>query len=287
MAVLALIGVTAIWGSTFVMVKDAIESMPYLDFLAWRFALATVAMVALRPRRSFSVSRPGWWAGLALGVALGLGYVFQTAGLQYVSPATSAFVTGMFVVFTPLTAAAVLRRRVARPVWVAVGLAVLGLVLLSPPGGGDALLGVVLTLGCALAFALQLIGLGEWSARHDPYPLAVVQLGVVAVGCFLAALGGGLAVPTEASVWLALVVTSLAATALAFLVQTWAQARVEATRAAVVMTMEPVFAGLFALAVGEALGPRGFAGGALIVLAMLAVEVAPRRRGRITPRLEV
>ena len=282
----ALVGVTAIWGSTFVMVKDAIATIEVMDFLAWRFGLATLAMALLRPRSMRTLDGAGRRAGVLLGAVLGAGYVLQTLGLRTASAATSGFITGMFVVLTPLTSAVVLRRRVPGSAWAAVALATAGLGLLSLRGWSVGT-GELLTLGCALAFALQIVGLGEWSRHHDAYPLAVVQLAVVAVGCTLVALPGGIEVPDRTSVWLALVVTSLAATALAFVVQTWAQAHLEPTRAAVIMTMEPVFAGLFAIASGQSLGLRELAGGALIVAAMLAVELGPRRGAEgATPRLE-
>lgn len=282
----ALVGVTLVWGATFVMVKDAIEDIDVMDFLAWRFGVATVAMALLRPRALRSLDPAGRRAGALLGLVLGAGYVLQTLGLRTASASTSGFITGMFVVLTPVTAAVLLRRRVARSAWAAVLLASGGLALLSLHGWAVGA-GELLTLGCALAFALHIVGLGEWSRHHGAYPLAVVQLAVVAVGCALAAVAGGIDVPRDASVWVAIGVTSLAATALAFVVQTWAQAHLEPTRAAVIMTMEPVFAGMSAVVAGQSLGLRELAGGALIVAAMLAVELGPRRGAEAAiPRLE-
>ncbi len=284
--VAALVAVTAVWGSTFVVVKDAIARMPVLDFLAWRFALAAVLMVVARPRAAARLSPAGRRHGLLLGLALGAGYVAQTLGLRTADAAVSGFITGMFVVFTPLAAAVLLRRAPSRSAWAAVALATVGLGLLSLEGfrvgGGEAL-----TLLCAAAFALHIVGLGEWSSRHDAYALAVVQLAVVATGCGIGAAVGGLSVPRDRDVWLALVVTALLATAVAFVVQTWAQAHLEPTRAAVIMTMEPVFAGVFAAVAGETFGTRKLAGSALILAAMLAVELGPRRGAEgDVPRLE-
>jgi drug/metabolite transporter (DMT)-like permease len=274
--VVALVGVTAIWGSTFVVVKDAIDRMPVMDFLAWRFAIAALVMLALRPRALSRLSRTGRRHGVALGVALGAGYIFQTVGLRTTDAAVSGFITGMFVVFTPLAAAGLLRRPPSAGAWAAVLLATVGLGLLSLQGlhvgKGEAL-----TLMCAVAFALHIVGLGEWSSANDAYALAVVQLSVVAVGCTLGALAGGLVVPPDLEVWAALALTALLATAVAFVVQTWAQAHLAPTRAAVIMTMEPVFAGAFAALGGEAFGARKLVGSALILTAMLAVELGPRR----------
>ena len=273
---LALVGVTAVWGSTFVVVKDAVDRMPVSDFLTWRFALAALAMLLLRPRSVAALPRSGRRAGLVLGLALGAGYLFQTLGLQTTSAAVSGFITGMFVVLTPLGAALLLREPPGAAAWGAVGLATVGLGLLSLRGlaiGG----GELLTFLCAVAFALHIVGLGRWASSYDAYGLAVVQLLVVAALCGVVAVPGGLVVPPDAGVWGALVLTALAATALAFVVQTWAQAHLPPTRAAVLMTMEPVFAGVFAVAVaGERLGARTVLGALLVLAAMVLTEVGPR-----------
>jgi len=182
----------------------------------------------------------------------------------------------MFVVFTPLIAGLVLRRAVGAAAWAAVGLATAGLGLLSLRGLAVGV-GELLTLLCAAAFAVHIVGLGEWSPRHDAYPLAVVQLGTVTVLTGLAAAPGGLALPPDGAAWAAVGVTAVLATAAGFLGQTWAQARIPPTRAAVVLTLEPVFAGLFAVLAGERLGWRTLAGGGLVLAAMYLVELGPRR----------
>lgn len=273
---LALVGVAAIWGSTFVVVKDAVEKMPVTDFLTWRFALAALAMLLLRPRSVASLGTTGRRAGVLVGLALGTGYLLQTLGLQHTSAAVSGFITGMFVVLTPLGAAVLLRTPPAALSWVAVAVATVGLGLLSLQGFSVGI-GELLTLGCAAAFALHIVGLGQWASSYDAFGLAVVQLLTTAALCAVVAVPGGLAMPPDASVWGALVLTALAATALAFVVQTWAQAHLSPTRAAVVMTMEPVFGGIFAvLLAGEVLGPRTLAGAALVLVAMVLTEVGPR-----------
>ncbi len=274
---LALVGVTAIWGSTFVVVKDAVEKMPVGDFLSWRFALAALAMLVLRPRSVAHLGPAGRRAGAVVGLALGAGYLLQTWGLQHTSAAVSGFITGMFVVLTPLGAALLLRQRPTNAAWAAVGVATVGLALLSLHGLSIGY-GELLTLGCAAAFALHIVGLGRWASSYDAFGLAVVQLVVTAALCLLAAVPGGVEAPPDRSVWVALAVTALGATALAFVVQTWAQAHLPPTRAAVVMTMEPVFAGLFAVVLaGESLGPRTLVGAALVLVAMVLTEVGPRR----------
>ena len=272
---LALLGVTAIWGSTFIVVKDAIGRMPVADFLTWRFAIAALVMLLVRPRALAALGPRGRRAGVALGLALGSGYLLQTVGLQTTSALVSGFLTGMFVVFTPLCAGLLLRERLGRTVWAAVGLATLGLALLSLHGwsfrGGE-----LLTLGCAVAFALHIVGLGRWAGSFDAYGLAVVQLLTTAALCALIAVPRGLVVPPDGGVWAALALTAVAATAVAFVVQTWAQAHLPPTRAAVVMSMEPVFSALCAVGIAhEALTPRMFLGALLLLGAMLLTEVGP------------
>lgn len=275
-ALLALLAVTAVWGSTFVVVKDAVERMPVTDFLTWRFGLASAAMLLLRPRAVLRLSPAGRRAGALLGLALGAGYLLQTVGLETTPASVSGFLTGMFVVLTPLGAAVLLRSPPAPLAWAAVVVATVGLGLLSLDGLSVGT-GELLTLGCAVAFALHILGLGRWAGDHDAYGLAVPQLLTTGVLCALVAVPGGLALPPDGGVWAALALTSLAATALAYVVQTWAQAQLPPTRTAVVMTMEPVFALAFAVGLaGEALTARTLAGAALVLVAMLLTELGPR-----------
>ena len=285
---LALVGVTAIWGSTFVVVKDAVTKMPVTDFLAWRFLLAALAMLLLRPRAVARLGPAGRRAGVLVGLALGAGYLLQTLGLQHTSAAVSGFITGMFVVLTPLGAAVLLRKPPGAVAWLAVAVATAGLALLALHGFSVGT-GELLTLGCAAAFALHIVGLGQWASSYDAFGLAVVQLLTTGLLCAAVAVPGGIDVPPEASVWGALALTALAATALAFVVQTWAQAQMAPTRAAVVMTMEPVFGGIFAvLLAGEVLHLRTLAGAALVLVAMVLTEVGPRHGAEgAVERLEV
>jgi drug/metabolite transporter (DMT)-like permease len=276
-ATFGLLLVTAIWGATFVIVKSAIERMPVMDFLAWRFAIAALVMAAVRPRSVGTLDRRGRRVGIVLGLALGAGYIAQTFGLQHTPAAISGFITGLFVVFTPLCAAVLLHKRIDRLTWLAVALATIGLGMISlhglSIGSGEAL-----TLLCALAFALHIVGLGEWSASYDAAGLAVVQLTTVAVLSIVIAAPTSLAPPPDASAWGAVLVTAVAATALAFFIQTWAQAHLPPTRAAVVLTMEPVFAGIFGVAIGgDTLGPRTVLGAIFVLVAMYMVELGPRQ----------
>jgi drug/metabolite transporter (DMT)-like permease len=170
--------------------------------------------------------------------------------------------------------------------WTAVALATVGLALLSLHGLSVGT-GEALTLLCAVAFAAHIVGLGEWATPTRAYGLAVLQLAVVGTACTIAALPGGIAAPPDAQTWGAVALTALAATAVGFLVQTWAQAHLAPVRTAVILTMEPVFAGVFGVLVaGDDVGGRTALGAVCVLAAMLLVEATPRRRVRTTPRLE-
>jgi drug/metabolite transporter (DMT)-like permease len=277
-----LVGVTAVWGYTFLAVQDAVASMPVMDFLAWRFLVASIVMIALRPTCLRNVTRLELLRGFGLGTVLGLGYIAQTYGLRYTSAAISGFITGMFVVLTPVVSWILLRRKTNRNTWMVVALATVGLALLSLKGWSVGV-GELLTLGCAVFFAIHIVFLGEWSSHYKPYPFSLLQIGTVAVISLIAATPGGITVPPDPRVWGVVVVTGVLATAVAFFVQTWAQSLVSATRAAVVMTMEPVFAGLFAVVIGgNQLTLRTLGGAACILAAMLIINLRPSQR---TPRL--
>ncbi len=277
LATLALVGATAVWGATFVVVQDAVEQMPVVPFLFWRFAIAALVLAVLRPGAVRALTPDKRRHGVYLGLLLGGGYVLQTFGLLHTSATVSGFITGMFVVFTPLIAWAVLHQPIGPGVWLGVALATVGLALISLNGFVLGF-GELLTLGCAALFAGQIVGLGHWSTASDAYGLTVLQLGVVALMCLVASpLQGGLVVPPNAGVWAAILFLALAATALAFLAQTWAQTYMSAPRAAIVLTLEPVFAGIFGVTVGgDELTTRILAGGLFIVAAMYVVELGPR-----------
>ncbi|MFC1927298.1 DMT family transporter [Chloroflexota bacterium] len=283
LASFALVGVTAVWGYTFLAVQDAVASMPVMDFLAWRFLVASAVMIALRPTCLRNVTRLELLRGLGLGTILGLGYIAQTYGLRYTSAAISGFITGMFVVLTPVMSWMLLRRKASRNTWLVVALATVGLALLSLNAWSVGI-GELLTLGCAVFFAIHIVFLGEWSSQYEPYAFSLLQIGTVAVISLIAATPGGIDVPPSPGVWGVVGITAVLATAVAFFVQTWAQSLVSATRAAVVMTMEPVFAGLFAVVIGgNQLTLRTLGGAACILAAMLIINLRP---GRSATRLK-
>jgi drug/metabolite transporter (DMT)-like permease len=273
----ALIGVTAVWGVTFPLVKSAVERVPPYAFNGVRFLLAAAVLGAVSVPSVRRLGRTAWRHGALLGIALFAGYAFQTVGLQYTNASNAGFVTGMFVVFTPLLSAGLLRKAPEAAAVVGVVLAAVGLALLSlgpsfRPNPGD-----VLILGCAVAFAAHIVGLGAWSSRHDAIGLTVVQLlvaGVLHSLCALAFEVGRLPASWDGSVIVALLVTAVLASAAAFWIQTAAQRVIPPTRTAVILTMEPVFAGVFGfLLLDERLTQRGWIGCALILAGMLVAEL--------------
>jgi drug/metabolite transporter (DMT)-like permease len=252
-----------------------------MDFLAVRFALAAVVMIALRPACLRNLTRGGFFRAVALGIVLVGGYVMQTYGLLSASATVSGFITGMFVVFTPVVSWVLLRHRANRNTWAVVALATAGLALLGLHGWSVGI-GEMLTLVCALLFAVHIVGLGAWAPHHEAYGFAFLQIVTVAVLSLAAAAPRGISVPPAAGVWVALAVTAVFATAVAFVVQTWAQSLVSPTHAAVVMTLEPVFAGIFGVAFGgDHLTPRVVLGALLILAAIFVTQVD---RGPRSPR---
>jgi drug/metabolite transporter (DMT)-like permease len=271
-AVLLLLFVSAIWGSTFVVVKQTIAHTPVLDFLAWRFLIAGGLLVVLRPGALLRLGLRGWRHGSLLGLALAAGYMTQTFGLESTPAAVSGFLTGLQVVFTPVIAWIVLRQWPGKRTWSATAVATVGLAVMTLRGAPFGL-GETLTVVSAALFALQIVGLEEWASTENAYGLAAVQLLTVGGVSLVAASPGGIAVPSTPSIWGAVVLTAVAATAFAFVVQTWAQSHLPATSAAVVFTTEPAFAAVFALISGEPLGWGLVVGGSLVVLAMLVMGV--------------
>ena len=268
---------TAVWGSTFVLIKDVLDDLPAADFLAVRFWIAAAVMLLVLGRRTLALDATARRRGVVLGLLYGVAQLMQTQGLATTPASVSGFITGMYVVLTPVLAAVLLRQRTPVSTWLAVALATVGLGVLSLRGlsAGE---GELLTLGAAALYALHIVLLGRWSSSSTALGLSTVQMVVIASVCTFAALPGGLSVPASAGGWAAVLYMALVAGAAALVVQTWAQAHMSATRAAIVMTTEPVFAAGFAVLLGgEVLGPRVLVGGVLVLAAMYLVELAPRR----------
>ena len=277
LATLGLLAMTAVWGSTFVLIKDVVGRMPVADFLAVRFLIGAAVVMALFARPVWRLGRQQLVRGLLLGALYGVGQLLQTWGLALIAPSVSGFVTGMYVVFTPILAVLLLRRRMPVVTWLAVALSTAGLALLSL-NGLSVDLGVWLTLASAALYALHIVGLGQWSRPGEAFGMSAVQMLAIAAVCLLATAPHGPVWPPDRNAWLAILYMALVAGAGAMLIQTWAQSHLPATRAAIVMTTEPVFAAAFAVVFGtDVLGWRMLAGGALVLAAMYLVELAPRR----------
>ena len=277
LATLALLLLTVGWGSTFPLLKDMLERIPALDYLAVRFGIAGAVGFLVAPRAVTSLSATMLRRGAALGLVYGLAQVLQTVGLDHTSASVSGFVTGMYVVLTPLLAAAILRTRIGALTWLAVALAAVGLAVLTLDGFSIGY-GEGLTLLGAALYALHIVGLGAWSTPREALGLATVQLLVIAVVCFAGTARGGVTLPSTATDWASMLYMALVVGLLGVLAQTWAQAHLAPTRSAIIMTMEPVFAAVFAVALGgESLGLRMLLGGLFVLSAMLLVELRPAR----------
>ena len=280
LATLGLLAMTAVWGSTFVLIKDVVGRMPVADFLAVRFLIGAGVMLAFFARPVWRLGRQQLVRGLLLGALYGAGQLLQTWGLALIAPSVSGFVTGMYVVFTPILAVLLLRRRMPAVTWLAVALSTAGLALLSL-NGLSVDLGVWLTLASAVLYALHIVGLGQWSRPGEAFGMSAVQMLAIAAVCLLATAPHGPVWPPDRNAWLAILYMALIAGAGAMLMQTWAQSHLPAARAAIVMTTEPVFAAAFAVALGsDVLSWRMLLGGGLILAAMYLVELMPRRGDR-------
>jgi len=281
-AVLALILVTAVWGVTFVQVKDAVELYPLYAFLALRFAIASLALAPAALVRCGQVrgTGPRAWlkeTGVAafLGLLLAAGYALQTEGLARTTVSSTGFITGLYVVFTPLLALGLFRQRIGTAAWLGVALSVVGLAMLAGihagSAGGDALV-----LGAAAVYSLQIVLLERVARRLDPVVLTFVEmLAVCAAFSAIAAARSEFEVPHGWTVWGALLVTGLFASALGFLVQSWAQRRTSATRTALAFAMEPVWTAIFGFTLaGDRLGALGLGGCAAILAGIALAEPA-------------
>jgi drug/metabolite transporter (DMT)-like permease len=253
--------------------KDPIEKQNVNSFLFTRFALAVIVMVALKPSALSKINREILTKGLLAGTFLGTGYIFQTLGLKLVGAAITGFVTGLYVVATPLIAWIVLRQKINLFTWICVFVATAGLTLLSFTGMHIGS-GELLVLVSAIAFGGHIVALGRWSNGLDSYAMTIVQLTACAILTGAISIGQGYVAPKDLSGWSVVIYTAVACTAVAFVVQTWSQAHISPTKVAVILTMEVVFSAVFALLLTEeTLTPRQFLGGVLIVVAMFAIVI--------------
>lgn len=276
-ATLLLVLVTAIWGSTFFLIKDLVVTIPATDFLGVRFTIAAAIMVVAFWRQLRALSQREVIIGAGLGTLYGVAQILQTEGLAHTDASVSGFITGTYVVLTPILAAVIFKDRIPMRVWVAAALAMVGIGVLSLQGLAFGY-GETLTLIAAVIYALHIIGLGRYSRSESAVGLATVQAIVIAAICMAASLPGGITLPETTGGWLSILYMAIVAGAFCLWAQTWAQSELTASRAAIVMALEPVFAAFFAVLLGgESLTARMLLGGSLVVTAMYVIELAPRR----------
>ena len=267
----ALLAVSAAWGLSFVVMKDPIAKQSVNSFLFTRFLLAVIAMVALQPSVLKKMSSEILIKGFIAGLLLGSGFILQTLGLARAGAAITGFITGLYVVATPLIASIVLKIKISRFTWGCVLLATAGLALLSLNGWSIGT-GEILVLLCAIAFGAHIVTLGQWSNGLDAYAMTVVQLATCALLTGVISFGQGYEAPANLSGWIVIFYTAVVCTAVAFVIQTWSQAHISATKVAVIMTMEVVFAALFAVIFGgETLTLKVLIGGAMVLAAMFMI----------------
>lgn len=270
----ALLSVAAVWGAAFVLMKPAIDQQPFYDFLATRFTIATLIMILVRPRIFSELNWDLIKRGVPLGILLGLGYITQTIALELTTAAITGFLTGLYVVLTPIFGWFIFKKKPDIRVFIGVVLATVGLAFLSL-NGFSIEPGEVWGILCAVMFAAHIVALGSWSPGKNVYVLTVLQLGTMAVinwfGAFMN--DGSFQAPPNGDVWIAVIFTGVLATAVAFFVQTWAQSLMDASRVAIILTTEIVWAAAIAVAVGqEVLSLKTIIGGAIMLGAMLLVE---------------
>ena len=278
---LSLVAVAMIWGATFVLVKRALADVSTLLFLALRFAAATAALLFVfrkhlrSPNLAYSLR-----GGVFAGTCLFAGYVLQTFGLKYTSASKTGFITGLYIPLVPLFSSIFYRRVPQIAELAGVAMAFVGLALMMVERDLLSLsLGDILVAGCAVAYAFHMLVLGRYAKAADTGVLAVTQIataGLLSAATFWWA--EPIRIQWSRDVWIALAVTSLLATALAFAVQTWAQRWSSPTRTALIFSMEPVFAWATSYAVaGELLSRRATVGAGPILAGILMVELRPAR----------
>jgi drug/metabolite transporter (DMT)-like permease len=251
--------------------KDPIAKQSVNSFLFTRFVVAVLAMLALQPSVLKRINREILTKGSIAGLLLASGFILQTFGLARAGAAITGFITGLYVVATPLIAAIVLKAKISRFTWGCVALATAGLALLSLKGWSIGV-GEVLVLLCAIAFAAHIVTLGHWSNGLDAYAMTVVQLATCALLTGTISFAQGYEAPANLSGWLVIFYTAVICTAIAFVIQTWSQAHISSTKVAVILTMEVVFAAIFAVIFGgETLTFKVLFGGAMVLAAMFMI----------------
>jgi drug/metabolite transporter (DMT)-like permease len=273
----ALLTVSAAWGLSFVVMKDAIQRQSVNNFLFTRFTLAVIVMILIRPQTIKLFNKDLLQRGGLAGIFLGLGYIAQTLGLERTGAAITGFITGLYVVLTPLIASFVLKEKITKFTWFCIAVATFGLGLLSIRGFSVGI-GEMFVLASAILFAAHIIALSKWASGRDVYAMTVIQLTMCAILAGLASAIEGYSLPPDSGVWSVVIFTAVFATAVAFIVQTWSQAHMSATKVAVILTMEVVFAAIFAIVLGgERLTLQTAFGGILVIVAMYLIVLKEQK----------
>ena len=273
---------TAVWGGSFVVMKDSLERQDVISFLATRFLIAGLLMLAYRPYSLVGLGKSLWIRATFLGFLLAAGFIFQSVGLTKTTVSSTGFITGLYLVFTPLISWLLIKRYILRLQLLAVFVATLGLYLIAY-NGIEYGFGEFLVLISAVLFAMQIVAVGEWSNGKNAYPLALIQILVAALLFVMISFKDGYQVPPDGSVWIAILFTALFATFLGFLIQVKAQSIMTATAAGVILAMEVPFAFIFGLYFdNDPLTLRIASGGALVMGAMAMVIWSESKNNKST-----
>lgn len=268
---LGLLATTAVWGGAFLVMKDSLVRQDVYSFLASRFILAAAFMFIYKPKSLTGLDRKFVKRAILIGILLCSGFIFQTFGLTQTTVSNTGFITGLYLVFTPLISWLLLKREIFKVQWLAVLVATIGLYLISFNGISVGI-GEILVLISALLFAGQIVALGEWSDGENTYALTLIQILVSAVIFFALSLKDGFQLPPDNAVWSAVFYTAFFATFLGFLIQTKAQSVMSATVAGVLLAMETPFALFFGLYFdNDPITLRIISGGTLVLIAMALV----------------
>ena len=268
---LGLLATTAVWGGAFLVMKDSLVRQDVYSFLASRFILAAAFMLIYKPKSLSGLNRKFVKRAILIGLLLCSGFIFQTFGLTQTTVSNTGFITGLYLVFTPLISWLLLKREIFKVQWLAVLVATIGLYFISYNGISVGI-GEILVLISALLFALQIVALGEWSDGENTYALTLIQILVSAVIFFIFSLKDGFRLPPDNAVWTAVFYTAFFATFLGFLIQTKAQSVMSATVAGVLLAMETPFALFFGLYFdNDPITFRIISGGTLVLIAMALV----------------
>ena len=268
---LGLLATTAVWGGAFLVMKDSLVRQDVYSFLASRFILAAAFMFIYKPKSLTGLDRKFVKRAVLIGLLLCSGFIFQTFGLTQTTVSNTGFITGLYLVFTPLISWLLLKREIFKVQWLAVLVATIGLYFISFNGISVGI-GEILVLISALLFAGQIVALGEWSDGENTYALTLIQILVSAVIFFALSLKDGFQLPPDNAVWSAVFYTAFFATFLGFLIQTKAQSVMSATVAGVLLAMETPFALFFGLYFdNDPITLRIISGGTLVLIAMALV----------------